>query len=95
MLGTHYFEEWLVRAVFGPKFEEFKKMGVIDRWLEEKYQEGHDQGARQVVLRLLADKFGQAPRDVLERVQQGDAEWCERLSLSLARAHTLEELGLN
>ena len=95
MLGMHYFEESLVRAVFGSRFEEIRKMGVIDRWLDEKYQEGVDQGARQVVLRLLADKFGQIPAAVTERVQQADANWCQNLTLQVARARTLEELNLS
>jgi hypothetical protein len=99
MLGMHYFEETLVRAVFGSKFEEIKKMGAIDRWLDEKYQEGLNQGAnngaRKVVLRLLTDKFGPVPTEVTERVRQADAEWCENLNLLIARARTLEELDLS
>ena len=107
MLGLHFCEEALVRAVFGPKFEEIKKMGVIDRWLDEKYQEGMDQGmsqgitqgidegARQVVLELLREKFGEAPATVVERVQHADAEWCRRISRSIARARTLEELNFS
>jgi hypothetical protein len=107
MLGLHFYQESLVRAVFGEKFEEIKKMGVIDRWLDEKYQEGIDQGisqgisqginegARQVVLDLLKDKFGEAPATVAERVQHADAAWCRRMSLSIARARTLADLDLS
>ena len=82
-------------------------MGVIDRCLDEKYQEGVDQGisqgisqginegARQVVLGLLTEKFGEAPATVIERVQRADADMCRRISISIARARTLEELNLS
>jgi hypothetical protein len=107
MLGMHFLKEALVRAVFGPKFEEIKKMGVIDRWLDEKYKEGLDQGisqgisqgidqgARRIVLGLLADKFGQVPASVAERVQHADAAWCQNLNLLIARARTLDDLNLS
>jgi len=111
MLGMHYLEESLVRAVFGARFEEIKKMGVIDQWLDEKYQEGLSQGvsqgisqgisqgvnegARQVVLELLSDRFGQVPASVSERVHQSDAAWCRRLIRTIARARTLEDLNLS
>lgn len=95
MLAMHYFEDSLVRAAFGPKFEEIKKMGSIDRWLEEKYEEGISQGARQMVLRLLADKFGQIPEVVAAQVQLADSERCQQLNLMIARAGSLEDLDLS
>ncbi|HET6385389.1 MAG TPA: hypothetical protein VFJ58_18505 [Armatimonadota bacterium] len=99
MLGLHYFEQALVQAVFGPKFEEIRKMGVIDRWMDEKYQEGVTQGIslgiREVALSLLADKFGKTPPEVVERIQRADENWCRNFTLLIARARSLEELDLS
>jgi len=103
MLAMHYFEESLVRAVFGPKFEEIKKMGMIDRWLDEKYNEGKnqgidqgiDQGARQLTLGLLVKKFGPLPASLTERVQAAHADWCRQLAEQVLTARSLEELDLS
>ncbi|HET6383297.1 MAG TPA: hypothetical protein VFJ58_07900 [Armatimonadota bacterium] len=99
MLALHYFEDTLVRAVLGPKFEEIKNMGVIDRWMDEKYQEGVSQGstqeARKLALSLLTGKFGEAPTELTERIQRADEEWCGNLALMIAKARSLEELDLS
>jgi len=67
----------------------------ISQGISEGISQGINEGARQVVLRLLADKFGQVPPAVDERVQQSDAEWCQRMTLAISRARTLEELNLS
>ena len=69
-------------------------MGVIDLWLEEKYQQGIEQGFRDLALSVMLDRFGQLPAEVIERIQRADAQWCRNLVRAAPKARALEARAL-
>ena len=79
-----------------------KEASFITDWIEEAVARaepeaearGQDREARRFLLRQLAERFGELPGPVVERVEQADTAACEEWGLRLLRATTLEEMGL-
>ena len=71
-----------------------------ERWKQEGLQEGMQQGMQQgmqegearVLLRLLAQRFGELPEDVRSRVADADADTRLRWSEQVLTADTIEDV---
>jgi hypothetical protein len=64
----------------------------MEEWLA-MYREHREQETRRVVLRLLRERFGELPPEIVKRVEAESADWCEELAVRMLAATSLEELG--
>ena len=66
-----------------------------DRLRAEGWKEGMEQGAREVLLRLLGQRFGRVPVSVRRRIVEIDSvDSLIRLAERVLTARSLEDLGL-
>jgi hypothetical protein len=82
------------RARYQQEYPEEAEMmsGFAERFIEQGLQQGLQRGEAQMLLRLLARKFGEVPEGVRRRIEGADAEtllvWSERV----LTAERLEEV---
>ena len=81
-----------------------RESGFITDWIEEGIQQGLQQeweqavqqGKQELLIRLLATKFGELPQSVTEQINRMTAdEELDQLGVRLLTAESLEEMGLN
>ena len=63
-----------------------------ERWKQEGMQQGMQEGEARVLLRLLAQRFGELPEDVRSRVADADADTLLRWSEQVLTADTIEDV---
>jgi len=72
-----------------------KRMTKFDRLREEGKEEGKKEGMQDLVLRLLANRFGQISERIRDRVRTiTSAEELTQLADRVTQANSLQELGL-
>ena len=68
----------------------------IQRGLQQKREQAVQQGKQELLIRLLATKFGELPQSVTEQIQRMTTnEELDQLGVHLLTAESLEEMGLN
>ena len=75
------------RPIMGQE-DETTMMTIADKLRAE----GRDDGQREIVLRLLARRFGSLPREAEERVATAEMDELERWAMRLLDAHSLDEV---
>lgn len=105
-VGARYFSPDVLRTIFREELQMLKEASFIEEWISEGIERGIQQGraegelegrareARQLLLRLLRERFGELPESVVARVESEGLEWCEEMAVRTLKAATLEELGL-
>jgi|GEM_PF-2869852 hypothetical protein len=64
-------------------------------WSETQRAEGRTQGFHQILLLLLAEKFGPLPEKVRQQIEAiNSPNRLNKLAVRVLSAHSLEELGL-
>ncbi len=66
----------------------------IESWFEEAARKGMQQGEARILLRLLAQRFGNIPEEIVQRIESADADTLLKWSERLLGASTLEEVVL-
>jgi predicted transposase YdaD len=102
MVGTRYFSREVLLELFREEMQMLKEASVIQEWIDEsearERAEGEVQGrteeARRLALRLLRERLGELPLEVVERVEKESAEWCEDLVVRTLTVNSLQDLGL-
>ncbi len=77
--------------ILGPTFRKGLKQGM-ERGLEQGLERGLEQGERRLVLRMLAQRFGELPTAVVKRLDSMSASEIESLSDRILTAATLHDL---
>ena len=71
------------------------RMSMTERWRREGLEEGRAEGTRDLVLRLLRQRFGELSAEARRRVGAiASAEELGRLAEKVYQVESLEELGL-
>jgi hypothetical protein len=91
----------VLETLFREELQMLKEATFIDEWIQQEIQQGRAEGetagravaARQILLRLLRQRFGELPAAVLSRVESATAEWCEEMAVRVLTAKTLSDLG--
>ena len=90
-IGARYFDKEFLWRFFREEVEMMREASFIDDWLQEKLEEGMLKGFQQglqdgrkissqnILLRVLRQRFGALPRDVVAALQDLTAEQLEEL----------------
>ena len=71
------------------------RTSMIEWWQEEGLEKGRKEGQRDIVLRLLRERFGSLSSEARRRVSNIEsAEELTRLAARVYQVQSLEELGL-
>lgn len=104
--------EHLVDRKHNREVEQMRESDFIADWIKEDipkrfqlgfqlgfllgFQQGFRQGKQELLIRLLATKFGELPQSVTEQIQRMTiSEELDQLGVRLLTAESLEEMGLN
>lgn len=71
------------------------KLGLekgLEKGLERGREEGREEGERQIILRMIAKRFGPAPAPLVKRIKSMTAPKLEQMALKLLDAASLDEL---
>ena len=77
--------------ILGPTFRKGLKQGM-ERGLERGLEQGLEQGERRLVLRMLAQSFGELPVTVVKSLDSMTSSEIEGLSDRILTAATLQDL---
>ena len=64
----------------------------LEQGLEQGLEKGREEGERQIILRLIAKRFGEVPPAAKKRIAAMSATKLERFALRLLDARSLNEL---
>ncbi len=97
-VGLRYFSRDVLERLFREELEMLKEASVIQEWIEQAVEEGEARGearrGRAMLLRLLNERFGELPDNVVSRIELQDPDWCEEMAVRAIAAQSLEELSL-
>ena len=95
--SKHFSREWLETLFEEKEINTMKEFGLIGDWIQEGEARGEARGkaetARRMTQRFLVKRFGTLPTELLERIEQADADWCDHLFDRAADAGNLAELA--
>jgi hypothetical protein len=85
-VGLRHFGRDVLEKLFRKELDMLKGASIIEGWMEER----EAQCARSMLLRLLRERFGELPEDVVARVESEGREWCEAM---IGPALSVDSLG--
>ncbi len=80
-------EDIMDHPLFGPKIRKSLEIG-----LEQGREEGREEGERQLILRMLKQRFGPVPVSVRKRIQSFPSAKLEQVAMRLLEARTLKDV---
>jgi predicted transposase YdaD len=105
-VGTRYFARELLQTLFREELQMLKEASFVEEWLNDALeqglqrglQQGEDRGrsteARQMLLTILRERFGELPAAVIERIEREGPEWCRSMVARAVKIDSLDDLDL-
>jgi hypothetical protein len=94
-VGARYFARELLLNLFREELQMLKEASIVEERVQEGMEQGRLQEARQTLLDLLRQRFGDIPSAVAAVIEQADLEQCRNWVRRVGGAASLAELGLD
>jgi len=93
-IGACYLTDKVLANVFHRELPMIKGSEMIQEWIAEGEAQGEARRARAILRRLLRERYGELPKNVVRRIEQEEPDGCEEMVVRAATAPSLEEIGL-
>lgn len=94
MVGTRYLAREVLDMLFQKnEWPPLEELGMIGDYIAEKEIRARLDQIRRLTIQVMRTRFGELPPEIVNRVEAGDLETCERLFDRALRANSLHELA--